>query len=269
MSKNKYEVNVKWYEKILVVFLMLFAAVNYMDTYNMAPTLAWLVYTLLFIYLAVNGTNSKIGRWIGENSLFRSLFFMPTVICAMYSILFLVDQDSKTEIYLSAFAVFLTVLSIPLALLLMRFQGGIRRRSALYAFLGFPFVLYFVCKAFAEQSFLIAAVVSGVIAIVCFIISVINYSNDHHADYASADDKAERGDYKAVWESRPDSEVRNNVIHLRGTIVIQYYGDYYNKDRANELANSLIQSYVHRVHSEMKGYSINSASVTIKSQRMG
>ena len=44
MSKNKYEVNVKWYEKILVVFLMLFAAVNYMDSDNVAPTLAWLVY---------------------------------------------------------------------------------------------------------------------------------------------------------------------------------------------------------------------------------
>lgn len=270
MSKNdKYEVTAKWHHKLIAMVVLFLAAFYSMTAEHPGPTLSLFVYMLLFVYLSVWGTNNKIALWIAERKLFMYIFFMPTFICAFYSGALLFDSFDKPYAHLASFSALLTILSLPYAFLLMRFRGGIRKLNSLYAFMAFPIVLFIVCRLFAKQSFIVAAIASFVVFLICFIISFIQYDKDHHADYASADDKAERGDYKAVWESRPDSEVRNNVIHLRGTIVIQYYGDYYNKDRANELANSLIQSYVHRVHSEMKGYSINSASVTIKSQRMG
>lgn len=92
--------------------------------------------------------------------------------------------------------------------------------------------------------------------------------SDRKADYSSKDDHSEKGKYTARWESRPDSDVRNNVIHLRGTIIVEYTGTLF-QDSADEVIRDLLQSYVNRVRAEMPGYSVDKSTVQVKYVKVG
>lgn len=234
----------------IVVFLSLFA------------------YTLLYVYLATWGSDSRIAQWIARRKVFGFIFLMPTIACALYSAGYFAMLQPGEPRYLAAFAVFLTVLSIPFLFILARSQGGIRRLNGLIAYLVFPVVLYVICLIFAENSVLVAGIASVVAAVAVFIAAVIQHGKDHKADYASEDSESEHGKYVAKWDGRPDSSVSDNVIHIRGTIIVDYTGDFYQSD-ADSAVEGLIQSYVWTVQSDMDGYRVDGASVNVKYRKVG
>lgn len=224
------------------------------------------MYSFLFIFLAVNGSNSKAASWIAKKKIFLYIFFMPTVICAFYSGAIYFGGDADSE--LGAFAILLTILSIPLAIIMLRFQGGIRRWNAFFAFLALPLSLYLFCRLFREQA-IVAASCAGVLVFLIFLgCSVVQSIIDHRADDASGDDKASYYGYSAKWDGKPDSDVRDKVIHLRGTIIVEYTGELY-QSYADSAVEELIKTYVRRVAHTMRGYSVDRASLNIKYVNVG
>ncbi len=101
----------------------------------------------------------------------------------------------------------------------------------------------------------------------CIIVSVIQFSRDHKVDYSSGSDKASRGNCRARWDGHPLSDVKDNVIHLKGTIIVEYTGEL-SQSTANRVARELIQKYVAGVGRDMPGYSVNSASVSVKYEKI-
>lgn len=267
MSKDKFKVTAGGGVKLIAaLFMFIAASVVFPIGVNPIATLSVYVYTLLFIFLAVNGSNSRVAQWFAERKIFTTIFFMPTIVYAFYSGIIFFTADDKDAV-VAAFAILLTVLSIPFSFILIRFQGGIRRMNALGAYVAFPIVLYVICILFAKTAMTVAAAASAGTVLICIIVSVIQFSRDHKVDYSSGSDKASYGNCRARWDGHPMSNVKDNVIHLRGTVIVEYTGEL-SQGTANRVANELIQKYVSSVSRDMPGYSVNSASVTVKYEKI-
>jgi hypothetical protein len=265
MSKDKTRVTIGGGLKFLITLGLIVATTlifNPGQNETLPAAISMYVYTLLFVFLAVNGSNSRFAIWLSERKFFSNLFLVPTIACAFYSGGYFLLSDEGNPSF-SAFAALLTVLSIPFSLILMRVQGGIRRENTLTAFLLFPVIIFLACYFFAATAILIAAGVSLAAVLICFIVSCIEFSRDHKVDYSSGDSTATSGDYKAYWDGHPMSDVSDNVIHIKGTIIVEYKGSLY-ESHANRVVEDLIQSYVYSVGSDMPGYSVDGASVSVK-----
>ena len=127
----------------------------------------------------------------------------------------------------------------------------------------FPIVIYLICYYYAETAIKLAIGLSLFALIACFVMAYIDNGRKHKADYASAGKKASRSNCSACWDDRPMSDVSNKVIHLKGTIIVKYTGEF-SKHDANDVVHALIQDYVKRVARDMPGYSVDSASVNIR-----
>lgn len=267
MKKNKYEVTVSGWFKFLatlafVVFCFIVMTSSTSEDGAIAATLSLFAYTLLFVYLAVNGSNSKVAALIRERKIFLWIFFMPTIVLAFYSGGLLIIAGKK--VILGVFSALLTILSIPFAFIMIRLQGGIRRWNAFFAFIALPVSLYVLCNAFPDSMVLVALVAIAIVFVVFFLLSLIQNIKDHRADDASEHDKIETGNYTAKWENKPDSYVRNNVIYLRGTINVDYYGEFY-QSSADDAVRKLLNIYVSRVAAQMPGYSVDdNAEIIVK-----
>lgn len=267
MEKDKYQVTVKGWVKLLVAIAFFMFSWNIFSNNEKGSDVAgisMIVYSLLFVYLAVTGSNGKAAMWISNTDLFSKIFLMPTIICAFYSA-FVYASESCV---LSAFGVLLTILSIPFALILIKVQGGIRRWDTLIAFVVLPLSIYLFGNIFDAQILAVAGAATILVLLVFVINSVIMHSLDHRADFNAADDKSDSRGYKARWDGRPDSDVRDNIIHLRGTIIVEYSGELF-EDKARLVANDLIKQYALHVAREMPGYSINDTDVTVECRRVG
>ena len=265
MKRNKLEVTIGGFWKLLIFLALIIATIIFFDPSqdaNLPAFISMFVYSLLFVFLGVYGSNSRIAAWFTERKFFTTIFFMPTIICAFYSGIYFALADESNAI-LAAFAVLLTIFSIPFTFILARVQGGIRRGNALTAFLLFPVIIYGACYFFAQTAFLVALGAAAVTVVICIIISVVEFGRDHKVDYASEGDKATNGDYTARWDGYPMSDVSDNVIHIKGTIIIEYKGDLY-EDYAKGAAENLIQSYVYKVGRDMPGYTVDKASVELR-----
>jgi len=259
-KRDKYTVTVNGFVKLLAAIAIIIASFTLKSTIAL---LALWTYALLFILLAVHGSNSKICEWLSARKFFIIIFFMPTIIVAFYAG---IAASEVLKDSMGAFSLLLSIASIPLAFLFLRFHGGIRRYNHLISFVAFPVAVYILCILFAETAMKVAAIGAAVFCVVCFIGSCID--PEHKADYSSSGDKSERGNYKARWENHPDSEVRNNVIHLRGTVIVEYTGTFW-QDSADEVIQRLVQTYVARVHKEMPGYSVDKSTLQVKYVKIG
>lgn len=270
MSRNKFEVTVSgWFKLLATIVLLGFSGATVLPA-SPAAGVSMLAYSLMFVFLAVNGSNSKIAAWIADRKAFMTVFFMPTVVCAFYSAVIYfssVDNDPRGKT-LAAFGALLTILSIPFSFVLIRVQGGIRRWNAFAAFVAFPISLYVLCMMFPEKAAIAAGGATVVVFLIFFIFAVVQNIRDHRADDASGSDKARAHGYVAKWDGKPDSNVSNNIIHLRGTIIVEYSGQL-DKSYASDVVRSLIQTYVARVARDMPGYSVNDANVTVRYEQVG
>lgn len=266
MAKDKYQVTVSgWFKLLATIVFIIFSVTSVFPKSDVAG-ISLLVYSFLFVFLAVKGSNSRAAAWIAERNLFSYIFFMPTIICAFYSAAIYFGGDADSE--LGAFSILLTILSIPLAIILLRFQGGIRRWNAFLAFLALPLSLYLFCRLFRD----LAIAAAGGAAVVVFLVflgcAVVQSMIDHRADDASGSDKADYRGYSARWDGKPDSDVSDKVIHLRGTIIVEYTGEFY-QSNADSAVEDLIKTYVRRVAHTMRGYSVDRASLNIKYVNVG
>ena len=271
MKRDKARVTVGGGLKFLITIAALAGITFYFMSYetdNVAVIISLYAYTLLFVYLSVVGSNSRVAIWISQRKIFTTIFLMPSIICAICSVAFFSLGDNASP-ELTIFAVLLTILSIPFALLLARIQGGIRRGNALLAFWIFPVAIYLVCRFFAKTAVLVAVGASIVVLIVSVIISFVEFSRDHKADYSSVGSSASSGNYSAYWDGHPMSDVKDKVIHLKGTIIVEYTGTTLFTDSANKVVNDLIQAYVADVNSSMPGYRVDVASVEIEYVNVG
>lgn len=267
MSNDRFKVTVGGGVKLITAIVLFVAASTVFPVgIHPIPAFSMYIYTLMFIFLAVNGSNSRAAQWIAERKAFTTVFFMPTVVYAFYAGFIFATAGDKDAVE-AAFAVLLTILSIPFSFILIRFQGGIRRMNALGAFVAFPVVLYVICRLFAKTAIKVALAAAVGTVLVCIIVSVIQFSKDHKVDYSSGSDKSSKGHCRARWDGHPLSDVKDNVIHLKGTIVVEYTGELSQSD-ANAAANGLIQKYVASVGREMSGYSVNRASVSVRYEKI-
>lgn len=272
MKRDKFQITVNGWVKLLATIVFFLLAVRVIeeggDDYNsdggLAAGISMMVYSLLFVYLALKGTESKIAQWIADSDIFSKIFLLPTIICTFYSGAIYFSEPCR----LSAFGALLTILSIPLCFVLLGMQGGIRRWSGMAAFVALPFSLYVFGIAFPEKMLAVAGSASILVVLLFIVIATIEYGRDHKADYSSADDKSVNRNYEAKWDGRPDSEVKNNVIYLRGTIIVEYRGELF-QDKADLEAYNLINQYAMRVKKEMPGYSIGDPKVKIEYRRVG
>ena len=225
---NKYTVTATWRLKLLALAILLLSLLCLVflssGTKNaLAAFIPMFVYTLLFISLAVEGSENRFAIWLSKRKIFTYIFFMPTLFCPILC-LALAEEASMHAI---AFAGLLPLLSIPYAFMLLRFRGGLRKKESVYAYLAFPIVLYVLCFIFAESALPLALGLAGIWTLICIILSFIQFGRDHKADYDSSDDKSESRNYEARWDGHPLSDVKNNVIHIRGKIIVEYWGDFY------------------------------------------
>jgi hypothetical protein len=269
-SASKYEITVTWKHKLMAILAMLVIDFLLFSAFGSSESIMWtvslIVYLLLFVYLAVMGSNGKVAAWISERKLFSTVFLMPTLIWAFYGGIMNVMSMGDGDAYLGAFGALLTILSIPYSLLLIRLRGGIRRMNSLISFVVFPIALLLVCILFVKVAIVVAIVAALLVLLFCFVVSLIQHSRDHKADYIAENHEGKYGNYKAVWDGHPQSDVKDNVICLRGTVVVEYYGEFY-KDSADEAAQNLINAYVMTVKSDMPGYSVDKASIYIKYEK--
>ena len=270
MSKNKYLVTVNgWFKLLATVFFISFTCAKVFPA-SIPAGLALLAYSLLFVYLAVNGSNSKFAAWIADKNFFTAIFFMPTVLCAVYSAVIYfgsIDSSNGKNVHLAAFGALLTILSIPFAFIMLRVQGGIRRWNAFVAFVAFPTSLYILSILFPEKIAIAAGGATIIVFLVFFGFAVAQSIRDHRADDSCHGDEGKSGGYSAKWDGNPNSDVRNNVIHLRGTVIVEYSGELY-KSNAEKAVKDLVNAYVLRVARDMKGYSVDDAELTIKYNRI-
>ena len=269
MSKvNKFTVTVNgWFKLLATVFFLGFTFTRVFPA-SAAAGLSLTAYSLLFVYLAVNGSNSKVAAWFAEKNFFLAIFFMPTVVCALYSaVIYFGSVDNNANKSLAAFGALLTILSIPFAFIMLRIQGGIRRWNAFAAFVAFPTTLYILTLMFPEK----IAIAAGGATIIVFLIflgfAVAQSIRDHKADDSCGGDSGKSGGYVAKWDGNPNSDVSNNVIYLRGTVVVEYSGEFYQPD-ADKAVQDLVDAYKVRVARDMKGYSINNGQINVKYVRI-
>lgn len=262
-NNNKYEVTATFGYKLLAWIILVGASFKAASEDSAAAFLTLFIYSFLYIGLAVGGSNNKVASWLVNQKFFLYICFGPTLIWAFYCGATLGDDKSV----MAVFSVLLTIFSIPFAFLLIKFRAGIRKFQDLAAFLLFPVILRWVSEEFAEKALSTAISASLFTVLICFLIAYFDYSRDHKTDYTSADDKDEAGRYTATWKSHPQSEVRNQVIHLRGTIVVNYTGEFF-QPSADKVVRNLIQRYVMRVGNEMKGYSVNDAEVYVEYRKL-
>lgn len=259
-KKNKYTVTVNGFIKLLVAFVIF--AVGFLTKSSYA-FLALTAYTFIFIYLAILGSNSKFCEWLSARKFMIAICIFPSIALAFYTG---ISASETLKDPMGAFSLLLTIGSIPIALLFARFHGGIRRYNHLISFIAFPLIVYILCILFAETAMKVAAISGAVACGLCFVASC--FDMDHKVDFSSRNDNSERGNYKARWESQPDSSVRDKVIHLRGTIIVEYTGTFF-QDSADEVAQRLIQAYIARVSNEMPGYAVDKSTVQIKCVKVG
>lgn len=254
-----------WFKLLATIAFIVFDLIIATDSNkegNLEVALALFAYTLLFVFLAVLGSNNKVAIFISDKKIFIYIFFVPTIVLSLYSGIY--AGVSKGTQALGAFCILLTIFSIPFSFIMLFIQGGIRRWSGFSAFIALPVSLYVLCLMFPKNMIMISGVTAIITIVIFFIVGVIEYAKDHRADDAAERDTAESGGYKARWEDTPNSEVSNNqVIYLRGTIVVDYYGEF-NQSSADDVIKGLINQYVRHV-AKMPGYTIDkTAKVTIK-----
>lgn len=257
--KNKIRVTVNGWYKLLATLVFIGFSLGFFVK-NASVGMALLLYSWLFIFLAVIGSNCKVAKWLAKRDFFIYLFVVPLVIGALYSLIIYGDAPEPADY---AFAVLLTILSIPVMFLMLWIQGGIRRWSGMIAFVALPCALYLLCKAFPEK-LLSVALIGGLITFgFFFITATIEHSRDHRADMDSSLDKGRGRHCTATWDGQPDSIVENQVIRLRGKVIVEYSGDFYERDAKNA-AQKLIDKYVMRVERDMPGYTIEDAEVMVE-----
>ena len=270
MSKNKFEVTVSgWFKLLAFIFFVGFSCVRIVPL-SAAAGISALAYSLLFVFLAVNGSNSKVAAWFSNKNFFIAIFFMPTLVGAFYSgaIYFSsTEHATSNEVVLAAFGALLTILSIPFAAILLRVQGGIRRWNAFTAFVGFPISLFILCRIFPEKMAYAAGGATIIVFLIFFTFAVIQSIRDHKADDASGGDKGKYRGYVAKWDGKPNSDIHGKVICLRGTIIVEYSGEF-DARRAEYAVQELVDSYLIRVKRDMKGYSVGSHDLTIRHNRI-
>lgn len=263
MKKDKFKVTVNGWVKLLATIIFFIFTATTIIAASVEAAIAMLSYILIFVYLAVRGSNNKIASWLSEKNFFIYICIAPTIFLAFYSFAFL----SENKIY-GTFAALLCIMAIPFTFILLFFQGGIRRWNGLISYVALPIVLYVLVKMFPGKMFRVAAFASLTIVIICFICAVIQSIKDHKADDNSGDDKTSSGGYIARWDGKPDSNVSNKIIQLKGTVIVEYTGTFY-QSNADAAVSELIKLYVRRVGKTMKGYTVDSASLNIEYHQVG
>lgn len=256
---SKYTVTVNgWFKLLALIALLIFTFSVVLPADNIS-ILAMFSYMLLFTGLSIVGSNNRFAEWLSEKNIFICVFFIPSLLSAIFFAIarFALNETSVT------FAFLLSILSLPFAFAILNIQTGIRRWNAFAPFIIFPIALYILVQLFQDSFIKISFWIAGITVLVFFIIACIEDSKDHAADSASRNDRSKSIYCTARWEGSPDSVVRKNVIHLRGTIIVEYSGDL-NEIAADAAIEDLIKKYVTHAAGVMPDYSVDDAEVTVK-----
>lgn len=119
-KKNKYAVTVNGIVKLLAAIAIFIASFTLKSTIAL---LALWTYELLFIFLAVHGSNNKFCEWLSQRKFFMGICLFPSIILAFYASL---AASETLKDPLGAFALLLTISSILLTFVFLRLHGGIR-----------------------------------------------------------------------------------------------------------------------------------------------
>lgn len=263
MSKeNKYRVTVKGWMKLVTTGALLLLAFFFSS--STALLMALFAYTLWFIFLSLAGSNSKVATWLAGKKFFIYICFLPTVLSLMFCLGVINDPH---ESFFAVCGILLGVLTIPLVLILMAVQGGIRRWGAFIVFVFFPVAIFIVLMLLAKNYLVIGVGAVFIAALATFFVGISQHMHDHKADISSRSDSAESGHYTAKWDGLPRSSVNDNVIHIEGDIIVSYFG-YLDERKAGDAVNALLQKYAGHVASDMPGYSVDGAKVNVTYKKL-